>query len=213
MIILWNPPTHGRVRNFKWENSVYITFTFYLHCCFFHPQSIKGEKPWIAAKEKIIHLEIVSTLFFNCPAGISLGIYKFLNLYSHSTSHQILQHTWNPINVNFWGMKKVTNVKYSISFSNLFGPSPKKPAPPMVSIRYNSPQGEGESSPSSRRSNSSNSGSTGSIAVASGGGFGSEKWGNLLYACTMSIQCNLDLSSVKCNLSCCLTSTCNWLNV
>lgn len=50
----------------------------------------------------------------------------------------------------------------------------------MVSIRYNSPQGEGESSPSSRRSSSANSGSTGSIAVASGGGFGSEKWGNFI---------------------------------
>ena len=62
------------------------------------------------------------------------------------------------------------------SFSNLFGPTPKKPAPPMVSIRYNSPQGEGESSPASRRSASSvTSGSTGSISVASGGGFGSEK--------------------------------------
>lgn len=61
-------------------------------------------------------------------------------------------------------------------FSNLFGPSPKKPAPTMVSIRYNSPQGEGESSPSSRRSSSVNSGSTGSIAVASGGGFGSENF-------------------------------------
>ncbi|XP_020631979.1 C-Jun-amino-terminal kinase-interacting protein 4-like [Orbicella faveolata] len=62
-------------------------------------------------------------------------------------------------------------------FSNLFGPSPKKPAPPMVSIRYNSPQGEGESSPASRRSNSISSGSTGSIAVATGGGgFGSENF-------------------------------------
>ena len=61
-----------------------------------------------------------------------------------------------------------------ISFSNLFGPSPKKPAPPMVSIRYNSPQGDGDKSPS-QRSNSLDSGSGGNITVAGGGGFGSEK--------------------------------------
>lgn len=45
----------------------------------------------------------------------------------------------------------------------------------MVSIRYNSPQGEGEKSPTSRRSNSVDSGSAGAVALASGGGFGSEK--------------------------------------
>lgn len=60
------------------------------------------------------------------------------------------------------------------SFSNLFGPSPKKPAPPMVAIRYNSPQADGEKA-ATRRSNSLDSGSTGSITAAGGGGFGSEK--------------------------------------
>lgn len=63
-------------------------------------------------------------------------------------------------------------------FSNLFGPSPKKPAPPMVSIRYNSPQLEGEKPPASRRSNSLDSGSAPGAAAATsaGGGFGSENF-------------------------------------
>lgn len=60
-------------------------------------------------------------------------------------------------------------------FSNLFGPSPKKPAPPMVAIRYNSPQADGEKA-ATRRSNSLDSGSTGSITAAGGGGFGSENF-------------------------------------
>ena len=73
------------------------------------------------------------------------------------------------------GMADLTWSDSPVSFSNLFGPSPKKPAPPMVSIRYNSPQVEGEKAPASRRSNSVDSGSAGAIAVAGGGGFGSEK--------------------------------------
>lgn len=60
-------------------------------------------------------------------------------------------------------------------FSNLFGPSPKKPAPPMVAIRYNSPQADGEKS-TPQRSNSLDSGSAAGITVANGGGFGSENF-------------------------------------
>lgn len=47
----------------------------------------------------------------------------------------------------------------------------------MVSIRYNSPQLEGEKPPASRRSNSLDSGSAPGAAAATsaGGGFGSEK--------------------------------------
>lgn len=60
-------------------------------------------------------------------------------------------------------------------FSNLFAPSPKKPDPPVVAIRYNSPQADGDKS-TPQRSNSLDSGNPNSISVASGGGFGSENF-------------------------------------
>ena len=63
---------------------------------------------------------------------------------------------------------------FMFSFSNLFAPSPKKPDPPVVAIRYNSPQADGDKS-TPQRSNSLDSGNPNSISVASGGGFGSEK--------------------------------------
>lgn len=62
----------------------------------------------------------------------------------------------------------------TFSFSNLFAPSPKKPDPPVVAIRYNSPQVDGDKS-TPQRSSSLDSGTPNSIGVASGGGFGSEK--------------------------------------
>ena len=53
------------------------------------------------------------------------------------------------------------------SFSNLFGPSPKRPNPQTVSIRYNSPeQGDEPVTTASQPTN---------LAAPGGGGFGSEK--------------------------------------
>ncbi|KXJ05778.1 C-Jun-amino-terminal kinase-interacting protein 4, partial [Exaiptasia diaphana] len=58
-------------------------------------------------------------------------------------------------------------------FSNLFGPSPRRPNPTAVSIRYNSP---GETTPpTQRRRNSLSSLNTGSGSALSGG-FGSENF-------------------------------------